>query len=184
MSARQRLIVTSGLPGSGKSTIAEGLAKALPAAILSVDPIEAAMWRSGLAPAKTGIAAYRVAETLASENLSQGLSVIVDAVNPVDEARAIWRELSEQYAIGLKVIEVICSDETIHRQRIETRVRNIEGMPETSWDRVIQRKAEFVPWTDDRLVLDSATESVDALIEAAIQYCLGPPGQTATGTRC
>ena len=183
MSNPQRLIVTSGLPGSGKSTIAEGLAKGLPAAILSVDPIEAAMWRSGLAPATTGIAAYRVAETLASENLSQGLSVIVDAVNPVEEARAMWRHLSDQHAVCLKVVEVICSDEAIHQRRIKTRVRNIQGMPEISWDRVLQRKAEFTPWEDDRLVLDSATAPVDALIETAAQFCLAPPGQTATGTR-
>lgn len=171
MSSTQRLIVTSGLPGTGKSTIAEGLARALAAPLFSVDPIEAAMWRSGLSPSETGIAAYRVAEAMAGENLVQGLSVIVDAVNPITEARAMWRALSEQHNVTLKMIEIICSDEAIHKQRIENRVRNIEGMPEVDWARVLERKAEYQPWTDERLVLDSARDMPEVLIAKAIDYC-------------
>ena len=76
----QVLIVLSGLPGSGKSTVAEGLSRALSMPAFSVDPIEAAMWRNGLARDQTGIAAYEVAITLAGENLRLGHSVIVDAV--------------------------------------------------------------------------------------------------------
>ena len=79
--SKQRLIVTSGVPGSGKSTIAEGLARALQAPIFSVDPIEAALWVSGLSKDDTGVAAYKVAHSMASENLQQGLTVVVDAVN-------------------------------------------------------------------------------------------------------
>jgi predicted kinase len=45
----QKLIIMSGLPGSGKSTLAEGLSRNLSMPVFSVDPIEAAMWRAGLA---------------------------------------------------------------------------------------------------------------------------------------
>jgi hypothetical protein len=45
------LVVVSGLPGTGKSVIAEGLGKALGVPILSVDPIESAVLRAGLAQA-------------------------------------------------------------------------------------------------------------------------------------
>jgi len=79
----QKLIVLSGLPGSGKSTLAEGISRSLSVPVFSVDPIEAAMWRGGLARAQTGVAAYDVAVTLADEHLRLGHSVIVDAVNPV-----------------------------------------------------------------------------------------------------
>ena len=171
MPKAQRLIVTSGLPGTGKSTIAEGLARAFAVPVFSVDPIEAAMWRSGLVPEDTGIAAYRVAEAMAGENLAQGLSVIVDAVNPVADARAMWRALSEQHHVPLKMIEIICSDEVIHRKRIEGRVRNIEGMPEVDWERVAERKAEYQAWTNDRLILDSAIDAPDVLIARAVDYC-------------
>ena len=48
MTSRQ-LIVVAGLPGSGKSTVAEALSGALSLPVFSIDPIEAAMWRGGLA---------------------------------------------------------------------------------------------------------------------------------------
>ena len=37
-----------GLPAAGKSAVAEDLARALDCAVLSVDPVKAAMWRSGV----------------------------------------------------------------------------------------------------------------------------------------
>jgi hypothetical protein len=40
--------------------------------VFSIDPIEAAMWRSGLAKRSTGIAAYDVAIALADEHLRIG----------------------------------------------------------------------------------------------------------------
>jgi ATPase family associated with various cellular activities (AAA) len=61
------LIVLSGLPGSGKTVLAESLSRALSVPIFSVDPIEAAMWRAGLAKTETGIAAYTVAQALADD---------------------------------------------------------------------------------------------------------------------
>ena len=57
------LIAMSGLPGSGKSTIAEGIARRLSIPILSVDPIESAIITAGIARSfETGLAAYLVAE--------------------------------------------------------------------------------------------------------------------------
>ena len=82
------LIVLSGLPASGKSVLAESLSRALSLTIVSIDPIEAAMWRAGLAKTQTGIAAYEVAQALAEEHLRLRHSVIVDAVNPVEAPRA------------------------------------------------------------------------------------------------
>ena len=42
------------------------------------------------------------------------------------------------------------------RQRIEARTRNIAGMPEITWARLLQRRDEYEPWTDPRLVLDTS----------------------------
>lgn len=52
------LVVVSGLPGTGKSTIADAVGRALSMPVFSVDPIEAAIWRSGVpASHETGVAA-------------------------------------------------------------------------------------------------------------------------------
>ncbi|HTB00589.1 MAG TPA: AAA family ATPase [Bradyrhizobium sp.] len=166
----QTLIVLSGLPGSGKSMLAEGVSRALSIPLFSIDPIEAAMWRGGLKKDQTGIAAYEVAIALADEQLRLGHSVIVDAVNPIEAPRAAWRSLAAKYRAGLKIIECICADETIHRARIEARRRNIPGMPEITWARVLERRAEYEPWTDARLTLDTSIETPDKLIAEAANY--------------
>jgi predicted kinase len=164
------LIVLSGLPGSGKSTVAEGLSRTLSIPLFSVDPIEAAMWRGGLSKDQTGIAAYDVAIALADEHLRLGHSVIVDAVNPIEAPRAAWRSLAATYRAEMKIIECVCADEAVHRQRIEARVRNIAGMPEVSWARAQRRRAEYEAWTDARLTLDTSAKSADQLIAEALNY--------------
>lgn len=167
---RNRLIAMSGLPGSGKSSVAEGLARHLDAPIFSVDPVEAAMWTSGLHKADTGIAAYKVVQALAAENLRLGMSTIIDAVNPVRAARNMWRELATEQNVPLTFIEVECSDKAIHQKRIESRVRSITGMNEVTWGDVQARRLEYEPWTEERLRLDSSHASREALVTQAVEH--------------
>jgi adenylate kinase family enzyme len=73
------LIALAGLPGSGKSAVAEDLSRALRCAVLSVDPAEAAMWRAGISKSEpTGLAAYMVVGALAAEqdNLEAALKYL------------------------------------------------------------------------------------------------------------
>ncbi|MDP3076028.1 AAA family ATPase [Bradyrhizobium sp.] len=165
-----QLIVLSGLPGSGKSTLAGGLSRTLSIPVFSVDPIEAAMWRSGFAEQSTGIAAYDVAVALADEHLRLGHSVIADAVNAVEAPRAAWRHLAGKYRADLKIIECVCMDEAVHRQRIEARIRNITGMREVTWARVLERRAEYEDWADARLILDTSADAPEGLLAAALRY--------------
>jgi hypothetical protein len=69
----------------------------------------------------------------------------------------------------LYIIETICSDEALHKQRIEARSRNIEGMQEISWSRVLERKDEYESWTDEHLTLDS-TGNEEELVTIALHY--------------
>ncbi|HEY3680779.1 MAG TPA: ATP-binding protein [Bradyrhizobium sp.] len=166
----QKLVVVSGLPGSGKSTIADGVSRALSVPVFSIDPIEAAMWRNGIAKNQTGIAAYEVAAALAGEHLRLGHSAIIDAVNPIEAPRAGWRALAANYQAELKVIECVCASEATHRQRIEARRRNIDGMAEIPWSRVLERRAEYEPWTDQRLTLDTSGGTAESLLTDVLDY--------------
>ena len=164
------LIVLSGLPGSGKTVLAEGLARALLIPIIEVDTIEAAMWSADLDKDSTALAAYAVAQALADENLRFRLSVIVDAVNPVEAPRAALRNLARKHRVNFKVIECICADETILRQRIESRVHNAAAERSLTWKALLQRRAEYEAWTDPRLVLDTSHTSPAQLLTQALNY--------------
>ncbi|MEJ8642148.1 ATP-binding protein [Streptomyces sp. MS1.HAVA.3] len=153
------LIAMAGLPGAGQSSVAEALGRELAAPVVSVDPIEAAMWRAGVARGQpTGLAAYVVAEAVADGVLALGQTVIIDAVNAVEEAREQWRLLAARHGVPVVFIEVVCSDAAVHRRRLEGRSRGIEGFYEPAWEAVERRREEFVPWSDDRLVLDSVID--------------------------
>jgi predicted kinase len=164
------LIAMAGLPGSGKSTVAEGMARSLGCALLSVDPIEAAMWRAGIQREQpTGLAAYVVAEHLAREQLVLGNDAIVDAVNDVDAARDQWTSLAAELGRPLAFIEVFCSDDAEHRRRLSGRTRRLVGFPEPTWESVVARRAGFEAWGAGRLRLDSM-RSVDECVAAALEY--------------
>jgi predicted kinase len=155
------LIAMAGLPGSGKSTIADVVGKQLGIAVVSVDPIESAILSAGIdSDQPTGLAAYLVAEKLASSVLSAGHSIIIDAVNAVDPARDQWVKLAARRGVPLKFIEVRCSDPEIHRARLEKRGRNLPHVPDPTWHAVEQSLDEYSEWSGDsgavaRITLDS-----------------------------
>jgi predicted kinase len=161
--------VVSGLPGSGKSTVADAIAEKSKIPILSVDPIESSILRSGINRSfETGLAAYLVAETLAAEQLRLGISVIIDAVSSVKEARVMWRNLSIRFDARLVIIECVLNPE-LHKQRIETRIRNMHGIAEVTWNDVQDRRKEYIAWEEARLILDTA-DRIEDNVDEALDY--------------
>lgn len=167
------LIAMAGLPAAGKSSIANGIGGALSAPVVSVDPIEAALRRSGIGRDQpTGLAAYVVAEAVADGILALGQTVIVDAVNAVEPARRQWRALADRRRVRLAVIEVVCSSPETHRRRLEERDRGIDGFDEPTWTDVERVRAGYEPWTDRRLVLDSVAD-LPANVKQALEFIAG-----------
>jgi predicted kinase len=149
------LAVFAGLPGVGKSTLAGAVATELPAAVLAVDIVDFTLQRYGVQEPRPGHVAYGVVAALAEEQLRIGHHVIIDAVNPVKAARELWVDLAERMAVPLRVIEVVCGDDTEHRRRVEARyeTRDHDGIPD--WVRVLERQSEYEPYLGPRLVVDT-----------------------------
>lgn len=160
----------SGLPGVGKSAIAEALGRELPAVVVSVDEIEAAMLRSGIAHSfESGLAAYNVGAALAGHQLRLGFSVIADAANYVEVGRQIWWSAGEAAGAIVHGIEVVCSDDSVHRARLADRQRDLEPFPEPTWEQVDQWRSETEPGIRPRLVLDSV-RSVAENVRLALDF--------------
>ena len=169
------LVAMAGLPGTGKSTIAELVGARLHKPVVSVDPIESSILRAGIeGDQPTGLAAYLVAETLAESIIRSGRGLIVDAVNAVLPAREQWVNLANSLDEPLKFIEVICSDVDLHKSRLAARNRDLPHMDEPTWHAVEQSLDEYAEWTGPsalvpRLVLDSV-EPLGVNVEQALAF--------------
>jgi predicted kinase len=159
------LIVFGGLPGTGKTTLSRELTRRLAASYIRVDAIEQTL---RAADHDVGPMGYVIANALAAENLRLGRVVVADCVNPVAASRDGWRQTALQSSACIAEIEVICSDAVLHRQRAEARKSDISGHALPSWQDIVGRHYE--PWDRDHLVLDTANDSIDHLLERAEIY--------------
>ena len=148
------LIVVSGLPGSGKSALADGIGLARSVPVLSVDPIEAPILRSGIPRSfESGLAAYTVASACADAFLAGGLDAVIDAVSSVEPARDMWRSLAARHGTPLRII--VCSlDPAEALVRLAGRSRGL-ALPEPTEDDLRARAGAWTPWTEPHLLLDS-----------------------------
>ena len=149
------LVALGGLPGTGKTTVARGLAEASGAALLRIDTIEQAIRGAGVLAGEVGPAGYAVAAALAVDNLALGRSVVADSVNPVAATRNAWREAAARAGAALLEVEIVCSEPGEHRRRVETRPADIPGHVLPLWRDVVERGYE--PWPEAALVIDTAT---------------------------
>ena len=152
------LVVFSGLPGVGKTTLSGLVAERLTAAVIRIDAIESAVVTAGLAAAPVGPVGYLVAHRIAQGCLAAGTSVVIDAVNPVPEARQGWSDLSVAAGSSLVLVEVVLADEREHRRRVAARRSDLAGLVVPTWADV--QRSDYQPWDvgrdGERLLVDGA----------------------------
>lgn len=91
------LVIFSGLPAVGKTTMARELARQIGAAHLRIDSIEQAIRGSATGTQPFDDIAYRVAYAVAEDNLRIGRTVIADSVNPLRLTLACSRNCFKRY---------------------------------------------------------------------------------------
>ena len=169
-----KLIIFSGLPGTGKSTLAETIGRQFGIPVFAKDWLEAVLLQNGLQPTPNGkslgYVGYELLTVLAERQLMLGQSVILDSVVSMPTVREAWKTLAKKYHADWLVIECVCADETLHRERLGTRKRGIPGWHELEWSDVEKVKRYYQPWNEERLVLDMANPFIEN-ISMIKSYC-------------
>lgn len=168
------LVVISGLPATGKTTVSRQAAGKLGAAHIRIDTIEQAIKDSttnadgGLNQAVTWGLGYEIAYAVARDLLDQGTDVVADCVNPMRITRDAWRAVASATGARLIEVEVICSDQAEHRHRATTRTTDIPNLRQPTWEQIVDR--EYEPWDRHHVILDTAgtpvADTVDQVCSA------------------
>jgi len=155
------LVVFSGLPGTGKTTLAQAFAQQRHALYLGSDTIDLALRLAASISGESSPIVHGVAKALALENLRLAQIVVIDSVNALQARRDAWRQIAVMAQVQIFEIEMICSNAAEHQRRIEARTAGPESLIPPTWQDVKER--HYDAWDRPHLVIDSAELSfVDA----------------------
>ena len=159
------LFIFAGLPGTGKSTLAQRLAHCLKATYLRIDTMEQGLRDvCGVAVQSEG---YLMSYRIAADNLRLDIHVVADSCNPIELTRLEWQQVAEVTSSTFVNIEVICSDAQEHKRRVETRSANASDQSFPTWEEVLSREYDHL-WSADRVVIDTAGQTVEQSIAALL----------------
>lgn len=154
------LYILSGLPGTGKSTLAKTFSEKMNAVYLRIDTIEQEI--RDLCNFNVGGEGYRLTYRIIEDNLKVGNNVISDQVNPVNFIRKEFNNLAVKNNCKYMNIEIICSDEKEHKYRIENRINEIENLKLPTWEEIKNRNYER--WEEEHIIIDTAKKTINECI--------------------
>ena len=175
-SSDAQLIVFSGVPGVGKSTLAEQVGARLTIPVFSFDWLLGALTPFGGRTIENPFGVgMELLLTLALRQLRTGQSAILDAPLEDIDDRDRLRSLARRFDAHFKPIVCVCPDLTEHQRRIEQRSRGIPGWHDAgNWANAQARLAKYPSWDDEALVLDT-TEDPARNVTRVIELLRGGP---------
>ena len=161
------LVIFSGLPGTGKSTLANRLARELRWPLLCIDDVV------GDVPENAGISFWdskvKILLRLTEVQLELGLSVIVDSVfMNLDRNHA--QELARRYDAHFRPICVFISDDTVWKQRVTARYDEMNNRDVATWEWIQHQREHFREWEPDTALFIDSLDPVDPNYETILNF--------------
>lgn len=161
------LVIFSGLPGTGKSTLANRLARELQWTLLRIDDVVNNI------PENPGTEFWdsqvEVLLALTEAQLEIGLSVVVDSVF-MNTDRQHAQALAQKYQARFRPIYTYLSDEKIWEQRVTARFDQLDNSAVATWQQVQHQSGHFRNWEPGTALFVDAVNSVEQNYEAVLGF--------------
>ena len=152
------LVIFSGLPGAGKSTLADRLARELRWPLLRIDDV------AGKVPPDADYQFWDekvlVLLTIAEEQLKLGLSVITDSVF-MGADRLHAQEIAQKHNAIFRPVYCFVSNEAIWEKRVTERIDTLGHSNVATWEQIQHQRQWFAPWQSGTGLFIDAIDSVE-----------------------
>jgi predicted kinase len=162
-----KLIVFSGLPGTGKSTLANRLARELQVPLLCIDDL------IGDVPEGAGIPFWdskvAILLRLAEVQLELGLSLILDSVF-MNMDRYHAQVLARKHDARFYPIYVFLSDDQAWEERVRARYEEAKHKGVATWERIQHQRERFRPWEPGTALFIDSLNTSDRNYETILNF--------------
>lgn len=161
------LVIFSGLPGTGKSTLANRLARDLRWPLLCIDDVVIDV------PKNANNEFWDLQVTallnLVETQLKTGLDVIVDSVF-MNMDRHHAQKLAHKYDVRFLPIYVFVSDENVWNERVSKRYEKMGNSDVATWDRIQHQRQHFREWEPDTALFIDSLHPIDENFKYVLDF--------------
>jgi predicted kinase len=162
-----KLIIFSGLPGTGKSTLASRLARELKFPLLCIDDIVSKV------PADAGIKFWdskvAILLRLTEVQLELDLSVVVDSVF-MNMDRHHAQGLARRYGARFYPIYMFLSDDKVWEERVNSRYEEMNNKDVATWERIQHQREHFQIWEPGTALFVDSVNPLDHNYEMILDF--------------
>jgi predicted kinase len=175
-SSTGRLVVVCGLPGVGKTTVAERVAAHVDGRIRRTDVIRKELFDDPEYTDAETEAVYAELLARARDDVDAGDAVVLDATFADARFRADARETAAAAAAEFDLVEVAC-DEAVVERRIERR----DGISDADFEIHLHFKELFDEVATDHVVVDNSGTEAETFAQVDAAFGGGAAGAGASG---
>lgn len=160
-----KMVMITGLPGTGKSTFAKALAEAIGAKHLNTDIIRDALGKRGQYDPDTKATIYAEMLRQTAVLIEHGSSIIIDGTFYQKKLRQPYIVLAKKYGVMIQWIEIRAAEDIVrHRVNVD------RDYSEADFEVYLKIKSQYEQLDAPHLNLYSDQLSIPEMIEKAKKY--------------